>query len=140
VAGHHRCACRSASGLLREALDRASSQEGLVAALTPSGFVDDEDAARWSMTTAEFAAAVMRLQETAAAAVAAQRRHEEQSIALLKQHCRRLPIRPALPLPHVVVMLGALGSSLALCCGVDPGHRRGGHRGRCPDRCVSEER
>lgn len=106
--------------LLREALDRVSSQEELVAALTPSGFVDDEDAARWSMTTAEFMAAVTRLPETAAAAVAAQRRHEEQIIALLEQHCRRLRIRPALPLPHVVVMLGALGSSLALRRGVDP--------------------
>jgi AcrR family transcriptional regulator len=106
--------------LLRQALDRVSSQEELVAALTPSGFVDDEEAARRSMTTAEFMAAVTRLPETAAAAVAAQRRHEEQIIALLEQHCRRLGIRPALPLPHVVVMLGALGSSLALRRGVDP--------------------
>ena len=106
--------------LLREALDRVSSSEELVAALTPSGFVDDEDAARWSMTTAEFAAAVTRLPETAAAAVAAQRRHEEQLVALLERHCRRLRIRPALPLPHVVVMLGGLGTSLALRRGVDP--------------------
>lgn len=106
--------------LLREALDRVSNSEELVAALTPSGFVDDEDAARWSMSTAEFAAAVTRLPEIATAAVAAQRRHEEQLVALLEQHCRRLRIRPALPLPQVVVMLGGLGTSLALRRGVDP--------------------
>jgi AcrR family transcriptional regulator len=106
--------------LLRQALDRVSSQEELVAALTPSGAVDDDDAARWSRTTAEFMAAVTRLPETAAAAVAAQRRTEEQIIAVLDEHCRRLGIRPALPLPQAVVMLGALSGSLAMRRGVDP--------------------
>ena len=106
--------------LLREALERVSNSEELIAALTPSGFVDDEDAARWSMSTAEFAAAVTRQPEIAAAAVTTQRRHEEQIVALLEQHCRRLRIRPALPLPQVVVMLGGLGTSLALRRGVDP--------------------
>lgn len=106
--------------LLRDALDLVSSQKELVAALTPSNIVDDQDAARWNVTAAEFMAAVASQPETAAAVISAQRRHEEQIVALLERHCRRLRIRPALPLSQVVVMLGALGGSLALRRGVDP--------------------
>lgn len=106
--------------LLGDALDRASDQRDLVTALTPGGFVDDQDAARWTVTAAEFMAAVARQPETAAAVVAAQRRHEQQVVALLEQHCRRLDIRPALPLPQVVVMLSALVGNLALRRGMDP--------------------
>jgi AcrR family transcriptional regulator len=106
--------------LLSEALEQVSSQEELVTALAPAGFTDDADAARWSRTTAEFAAAVTRLPEIAEAAASSQRRHEEQIIALLGQHCRRLNIRPALPLPQAVVLLSVLNTSLALRRGVDP--------------------
>lgn len=106
--------------LLGEALERAGGPAELVAALTPAGFVDDADAARWSRTTAEFAAAVTRLPEIAVAAVASQRRHEEQILALLQRHCARLKIRPALPLPQAVVLLSVLNTSLALRRGVDP--------------------
>lgn len=82
--------------------------------------VDDEDADRWSRTTAEFMAAVTRLPETAAAAVTAQRRNEEQIVALLAEHCDRLGIRPAMPLPHAVVLVAALSGGLAMRRGVDP--------------------
>ncbi|HEY4022533.1 MAG TPA: helix-turn-helix domain-containing protein [Pseudonocardiaceae bacterium] len=106
--------------LLGEALERVSRQEELVAALTPAGFTDDEDAARWSRTTAEFAAAMTRLPEITEAAVSSQRRYEEQVIALLERHCQRLGIRPALPLAQAVVLLSVLNTSLALRRGVDP--------------------
>ncbi|HEY4456955.1 MAG TPA: TetR/AcrR family transcriptional regulator [Pseudonocardiaceae bacterium] len=106
--------------LLGEALDQVSDQRELVAALTPAGFADDADAAQWSRTTAEFAAAVTRLPEIAEAAVSTQRRHEEQILALLERHCQRLGIRPALPLSQAVVLLSVLNTSLALRRGVDP--------------------
>ncbi|WP_326685744.1 MULTISPECIES: helix-turn-helix domain-containing protein [unclassified Streptomyces] len=106
--------------LLGETLDRASTREELIAALTPAGFTDDQEAARWSTAAAEFMAAVTRQPEAAAGAVAAQRRHEEQIEALLERHCLRLRIRPAMPLRQVVVALGAMGGSLALRRGVDP--------------------
>lgn len=106
--------------MLRDALTRVASQEEFVAVLTPPSVADDEDAARWSRTTAEFMAAVTRLPETAAAAVAAQRRNEEQIVALLEEHCGRLGIRPAIPLPQAVVMVAALSGNLAMRRGVDP--------------------
>ncbi|OLF11853.1 TetR/AcrR family transcriptional regulator [Actinophytocola xanthii] len=106
--------------LLEEALGRAASREDLVAALTPNGPVDDEDAARWSRTAAEFMAAVAGQPETAAAAVAAQRGHEQEIVAVLERTCSRLGIEPALPLSRVVVVLAALGGSLTLRRGVDP--------------------
>ncbi|MGW7537947.1 TetR/AcrR family transcriptional regulator [Amycolatopsis sp. NPDC054798] len=107
-------------GLLKAALSKASTRDDLIAALTPTAIADDEEAARWSRTTAEFAAAVTRLPETAAAAVSAQRQHEEEIVAVLDEHCRRLGITPAVPLPQVVVLLGALSGGLALRRGVDP--------------------
>jgi len=106
--------------LLDEALEKASDQRGLVLALTPTEFADDDDAARWSVTAAEFLAAVAGQPETAAAVVASQRRHEEEIVAVLDRHCRRLRIQPALPLSQVVVILGATGGSLALRRGMDP--------------------
>ena len=106
--------------MLDQALAEASDQQGLVRAMTPNAFADDEDAARWSVTAAEFVAAVARQPETAAAVVAAQRKHEEQIIAVLDKHLRRLRLRPALPLPQVVVTLGVLGGGLALRRGMDP--------------------
>jgi AcrR family transcriptional regulator len=106
--------------LLDEALAKAADREDLVAALTPNAFADDGDAARWSATTAEFLAAVAGQPETAAAVVAAQKRHEERIVAVLDRHCRRLGLVPALPLPQVVMVLGALGGGLALRRGMDP--------------------
>lgn len=107
--------------MLDDALSRAADQRGLVAALTPNAFADDEEAARWSLTTAEFVAAVARRPETAATVVAAQRAHEERIVAVLDKHLARLGVRPALPLPQVVVMLGVMGGGLALRRGMDPG-------------------
>jgi AcrR family transcriptional regulator len=107
--------------LLEDVLGRASSQADLVAALTPRGPSDDEDAARWSRTAAEFMAAVAGQPETAAAAVSAQRHHEREIEAVLERTCDRLGIEPALPLSRVVVVLAALGGSLTLRRGVDPG-------------------
>ena len=106
--------------LLDEALAGATDQDGLVRALTPATFADDEEAARWSLTAAEFVASVARQPETAAAVVAAQRKHEEQIVAVLDRHLDRLGLRPALPLPQVVVMLGVMGGGLALRRGMDP--------------------
>lgn len=106
--------------LLDGALAQATGQADLVRALTPNAFADDADAARWTVTTAEFLAAVAGQPDTAAAVVAAQRRHEAEIGVVLDRHCRRLGIRPALPLPQVVVVLGAMGGSLALRRGMDP--------------------
>jgi AcrR family transcriptional regulator len=103
--------------LLAEALDRVTDQRELVATLTP---VADENAARWITAAMEFAVAVARQPETATSVIDAQRRHEEKIVALLDEHCRRLRIRPALPLPQVVVLLSAMSGSLLLRSGMDP--------------------
>jgi AcrR family transcriptional regulator len=103
--------------LLAEALDRVTDQRGLVATMTP---VADENAARWITAAMEFAVAVARQPETATSVIEAQCRHEEKIVALLDEHCRRLRIRPALPLPHVVVLLSAMSGSLLLRSGMDP--------------------
>lgn len=105
--------------LLGEALEQATDQQGLVRALTPNAIADD-DGARWGVATAEFVAAVAGQPETAAKVVAAQRRHEEEIVAVLDRHCRRLGLRPTLPLPQVVVLLGALAGGLILRRGMDP--------------------
>jgi AcrR family transcriptional regulator len=106
--------------LLDKALAQAADQGGLVRALTPEEFADDADAARWSIAAAEFTAAVAGRPETAAAVIEAQRRHEEKIVEVLDRHCRRLRLRPALPLPQLVVMLGAMAGTLALRRGMDP--------------------
>lgn len=106
--------------LLGETLDRSANRQDLIAALTPSTFAGDEAAAKWSTAAMEFMAAVTRHPEAAAASVAAQRLHEEQIVALLEKACRRLHIRPAMPLEQIVVVLGALGGSLSLRAAVDP--------------------
>ncbi|QFZ18181.1 TetR/AcrR family transcriptional regulator [Saccharothrix syringae] len=104
---------------LHDVLDRAADREDLLAALTP---VDppDEDAARWSAAAAEVLAATAGRPGAAAAVADAQRRHDERLAALLERHCARLRLRPAMPLPQVVVALGALGVGLALRRAVDP--------------------
>ncbi|GAA2243810.1 hypothetical protein GCM10010232_33550 [Streptomyces amakusaensis] len=106
--------------LLGETLDRVSGREELIAALVPSAFADDQDAARWSTAAMEFMAAVTRHPDAAAVSAAAQRRHEERIVALLEGVCRRLRIRPAMPLEQLVVVLGGLGGSLGLRAAVDP--------------------
>lgn len=106
--------------LLDKALTEATDQQGLVRALTPTEFADDDDAARWTLSAAEFTAAVAGQPETAAAVIASQRGHEEKIVEILDRHCRRLRLRPALPLPQVVVMLGAMGGALTLRRGMDP--------------------
>lgn len=68
----------------------------------------------------EFMAAVTRHPEAAAASVVAQRLHEERIVVLPEKACRRLYIRPAMPLEQIVVVLGALGGSLSLRAAVDP--------------------
>jgi AcrR family transcriptional regulator len=105
---------------LRDALDRATCHEELVAALNPSGFVHDHEAARWTVVSAEFLAAIAAQPQHAAALVALQRRLDEAVVALLTRHCHRLRIRPAVPLPQLVVAWGALGGGLALLHAVDP--------------------
>ncbi|HEY1175853.1 MAG TPA: helix-turn-helix domain-containing protein [Phytomonospora sp.] len=105
--------------LLDDALTRAPDHRGLVAALTPDAFTDDADALRWSVTSAEFTAAVARRPDVAAAMVDAQRRHEAEIAAVLERHCARLGIAPALPMAQIVVVLAALGGSLALRRGLD---------------------
>lgn len=106
--------------LLDEALAKAADQRGLVRALTPNAFADDGDAARWSASAAEFTAAVAARPEIAAAVVSAQRAHEERIVEVLDGHCRRLRLRPALPLPQVVVLLSAMTGGLSLRRGMDP--------------------
>ncbi|HEX6356939.1 TetR/AcrR family transcriptional regulator [Actinophytocola sp.] len=104
--------------MLDEALAQATDQPGLVRALTPTTIADD--GTRWGVEAAEFVAAVAGRPDTAAEIVAAQRRHEEQIAAVLDRHCRRLGLRPALPLPDVVVLLGAAAGGLILRRGMDP--------------------
>jgi AcrR family transcriptional regulator len=105
--------------LLDEALAQATDQPGLVRALTPNSMADG-DGARWGVAAAEFGAAMAGRPESAATVIAAQRRHEEEIVAVLDRHCRRLGLRPALPLPHVVVLLGATAGGLILRRGLDP--------------------
>jgi AcrR family transcriptional regulator len=102
--------------MLDAALADATDRSGLVRALTPN--MDDEGA-RWGVAAAEFVAAVAARPEIAAKVVAAQRRHEEQIVTVLDRHCRRLNLRPALPLPDVVVLLGAAAGGLILRRGMD---------------------
>ncbi|WP_163507355.1 TetR/AcrR family transcriptional regulator [Fodinicola acaciae] len=105
---------------LREALDRVSSRDELVATLASGVGSADGDAARWTVVSTEFLAGVADKPELAAAIVAAQRQREEQIAELLARHCDRLRVRPTLPLSLAVVALPSLGGGLALRRGVDP--------------------
>lgn len=106
---------------LRAALDRAGSRDELVAALEPGGFARGGEATRWAVTSAEYLAAVAGQPEHAGALATLQRRLDGEFAALLEHHCRRLRIRPALPVPALVVALGAFGGGLALLAALDPG-------------------
>ncbi|UWZ59914.1 TetR family transcriptional regulator [Dactylosporangium aurantiacum] len=104
---------------LRAALDRATSREELLAVLNPAVYVQ-RTATRWTAVSAEYLAAVAGRPEHAAALAATQRRLDETVAADLDRHCRRLGIRPALPLRDLVVAWGALGGGLALLHAADP--------------------
>jgi hypothetical protein len=59
-------------------------------------------------------AATAQQPEIAAQVAALQQRHDDQVVALLAEHLRRLGLEPTMPLPQLVVLLGALGIGLAL--------------------------
>ena len=102
---------------LRAALDRAGSRAELLEVLNPAAFVRDPAAARWTVVSAEHLAAVAG---RSAHQAATQRRLDEAVAADLDRHCRRLGIRPAVPLEQFVVAWSALGGGLALLHAVDP--------------------
>lgn len=106
--------------LLRAALDRATGRDDLVAALDPSAIVADGEAVRWTAAGAEYLAAVAGHPRHAAPLADLQRRLDDALAELLAAHCRRLGIRPAVPLPRLVVVLGALGGGIALRRALDP--------------------
>ncbi|QFU94720.1 TetR/AcrR family transcriptional regulator [Amycolatopsis sp. YIM 10] len=101
-------------------LDLVADRDELVAALVPAGPAFGEDVPRWSVATYEFSAWLAGQPELAATVVDTQRQREERIAELLERTCARLGVRPALPLPQVVVLIGALGGSLALRRAVDP--------------------
>lgn len=106
---------------LRAALADATSRPGLIEALLPTAFLADPDMSRWVVASAEYLAAIAGQPTLAAPAVATQHHHETEVAALLVEHCTRLDIVPAVPIPELVTTIGALGSGLALRHAVDPG-------------------
>jgi AcrR family transcriptional regulator len=96
---------------LRDALDRTSCRDDVIAVL--SGMTGDE-AAKWTAVAAEVLAATAQQPEIAARIADLQQRHDDQVAAVLAGHAERLGLAPAMPLPHLVVLLGALGIGLAL--------------------------
>ncbi|GAB3889450.1 hypothetical protein GCM10029964_059100 [Kibdelosporangium lantanae] len=105
---------------LADQLDQASNRDELIAVLTPSGPAFGEGEPRWGVASYEFAAWIAGQPELAATVVAAQREREERIVEMLDSACARLGLRPAMPLPRVVVLISALGGSLALRGAVDP--------------------
>ncbi|MET7421556.1 hypothetical protein [Dactylosporangium sp. NPDC005555] len=102
--------------VLCAALDRAGSRAELIDVLNPARFVADETATRWAVVSAEHLAAV-----AGRSGIAATQRHVDETVAAeLDRHCRRLGIRPAVPLAQFVVAWGALGGGLALLHAADP--------------------
>ncbi|GAB3496918.1 hypothetical protein GCM10027521_47090 [Amycolatopsis cihanbeyliensis] len=105
---------------LGDRLDNASDRDELIAALIPGGSAFGEDEPRWSVAAYEFVAWIADQPELSATVVTAQRLREERIVEMLERNCARLGIQPAMPLPQVVVLVGALGGSLALRRAVDP--------------------
>lgn len=105
---------------LGDRLGSTSDRDELIEALIPGGPAFGEGQPRWSVATYEFAAWIAGQPELAASVVADQRLREERIVELLERNCARLGIQPAMPLPQVVVLIGALGGSLALRRAVDP--------------------
>lgn len=96
---------------LRGALDQATCRDDVIAILSGA---TGEEAAKWTTVAAEVLAATAQQPEIAAQVAALQQRHDDQVAALLAEHLRRLGLEPAMPLPRLVVLLGALGIGLAL--------------------------
>ncbi|WP_238019871.1 helix-turn-helix domain-containing protein [Dactylosporangium sp. AC04546] len=84
------------------------------------GLVDGAEVARWAVVGAEYLAAVAGQPEHAARLVALQHRLDAALARLLAEHCPRLGVRTALPIPELVVALGAFGGGLALLAAADP--------------------
>ncbi|MET7403712.1 helix-turn-helix domain-containing protein [Dactylosporangium sp. NPDC005572] len=85
-----------------------------------AGLVGEHDVARWAVVGAEYLAAVANQPEHAARLVALQHRLDAALAGLLAEHCPRLGVRPAVPIPELVVALGAFGGGLALLAAADP--------------------
>lgn len=105
---------------LRDALAQVTTRADLLATLDPSRAVSTDDAPRWTVVSAEYLAAISEHPAHAAALTALQRRLDQAVVDLLTRHCQRLHLRPAMPLPHLVVAWSALGGGLALLAAVDP--------------------
>lgn len=105
---------------LDNCLGGASDRDELIAALIPVGPAFNEDEPRWSVASYEFVAWVAGEPGLSATVVAAQRLRERRIVEMLERDCARLGIRPAMPLPQVVVAMGLLGGGLALRRAVDP--------------------
>ncbi|MGW6442212.1 TetR/AcrR family transcriptional regulator [Lentzea sp. NPDC055074] len=101
---------------LRAALGGTAGREELIAVLAGA----PDEARKWTKAAAEVLAATARQPEIATRIAALQARHDDQVVACLGEHVERLGITPALPLPQLVVMLGALGIGLALRQSVAP--------------------
>jgi AcrR family transcriptional regulator len=105
---------------LADRLDGVGGRDELVEALVPVGPVFGEGEARRSVAAYEFAAWIAGQPELAATVVATQKLREARIVEMLERTCARLGVRAVMPLPHVVVFVGALGGSLALRRAVDP--------------------
>jgi AcrR family transcriptional regulator len=105
---------------LADRLDNAADRAELIEVLTPSGPAFGEGETRWSVASYEFAAWIAGQPELATTVIATQKLREERIVDMLGRACARLGVRPAMPLPQVVVLVGALGGSLALRRAVDP--------------------
>lgn len=99
---------------LRAALDRTTCRDDVISVL--SGAPDES----WTKAAAEVLAATAQHPEITARIAALQARHDDRVVDVLAEHVERLRITPALPLPQLVVMLGALGIGLALRQSVAP--------------------
>ncbi|WP_086824191.1 TetR/AcrR family transcriptional regulator [Allokutzneria sp. NRRL B-24872] len=101
---------------LEKRLDGVADRDALVAALVPAGAVFGGGALR---AVYEFTAWIAGQPEVAAPVIAAQRQREERITAMLERACSRLGVRATMPLAEVVVLVGALGGSLALRSAMD---------------------
>ncbi|MBL7261921.1 TetR/AcrR family transcriptional regulator [Paractinoplanes lichenicola] len=102
------------TGALTEAVGGARDREELVAALNPGRALEDPDAARWALVSAEAAAALAGRPEHAGRLATAQAALDRELAGLLTEACERLGLRPAVPVPQLVTAWGALGAGLVL--------------------------
>ncbi|OLR94376.1 TetR/AcrR family transcriptional regulator [Actinokineospora bangkokensis] len=106
---------------LADRLDQVEDRAGLIAALVPVGPAFGADEPRWGVAAHEFATWVAGHPELSVTVLSAQRERERRIEAAVARACARLGVRAAMPLAQVVVVIGALGGSLALRRAVDPG-------------------